>query len=69
MSEGEIDAIDLEEIKRTHLEIYPTVKYMFLRQLEFTGYLIISMFIHISMLVIGKILLTAEWIKNKLVQS
>lgn len=65
MTETEIDALNLNEIKTKHLEIRPTIKFKWLRQIEFIGYLFFSMLIHVAMLVAGKTLLTAEWIKNK----
>jgi len=60
-SEKEIDEIDIESIRSSHLEI----QVKFFRQLEFLGYLIISMFIHVAMLFIGKGLLIAENIKKQ----
>lgn len=66
MVETEIDLLNLNEIKTKHLEIKTTIKFKWLRQIEFTGYLFFSILIHVAMLVLGKILLTAEWIKNKI---
>jgi hypothetical protein len=66
LSEADIDALSLVEMKSTHLEILPAVKYKWLRNIEFSGYIFGSMIIHVMMLVAGKMLLTAEWIKNKL---
>jgi hypothetical protein len=66
LSEADIDALSLVEMKATHLEILPVVKYKWLRNIEFSGYIFGSMIIHVMMLVAGKMLLTAEWIKNRL---
>jgi hypothetical protein len=68
ISEAGIDALNIDEMKATHLEILPDVKHKWLRNIEFSGYLFFSMIIHVIMLVAGKILLTAEWIKNQLVK-
>lgn len=64
-SEKEIDEIDIESIRSSHLEIHLKIKVKFFRQIEFLGYLIISMFIHVAMLFIGKGLLIAENIKKQ----
>ena len=64
-SEKEIDEIDIETTRSSHLEIHLKIIVKFLRQLELLGYLIISMFIHVAMLFIGKGLLTAENIKKQ----
>ena len=69
ISEAEIDALNLNDIKSKHLEITQTIKYKPLRQIEFAGYLFFSMIIHVTMLVAGKALLTAEWIKNKIIKQ
>lgn len=66
VSEAEIDAIDFTDIKSGHLEIKQNIKYKFLRQVEFSGYLFISMLIHVFMLIAGKALLIAESIKKKI---
>lgn len=66
LSPEQIDQLDLQKIKDTHLEINSTIKYKFIRQIEFVGYLFISMLIHVFMLFAGKTLLIAESIKNKL---
>jgi hypothetical protein len=68
MQEEDIDNLNLADIKSHHLEILPKIKYKWLRQMEFTGYIMMSMVIHVGMLVAGKILLTAESIKNKLLK-
>jgi len=68
ISEAGIDALNIDEMKASHLEILPEVKYKWLRNIEFSGYLFCSMIIHVMMLVAGKILLTAEWVKNQLVK-
>ncbi len=65
MTETEIDALNLHEIRTKHLEIRQTIKFKWLRQIEFTGYVFFSMLIHVAMLVAGKLLLTAESLKNK----
>ncbi|MBO9701743.1 MAG: hypothetical protein J7604_16170 [Sporocytophaga sp.] len=69
MSDQEIDRLNLDEVKKNHLEITNEIKYKMLRQIEFVGYIIISMFIHIFMLVAGKSLLIAESIKNKILSA
>jgi hypothetical protein len=66
MQDAEIDNLNLADVKLKHLDIRKSVKYKWLRQIEFTGYLFFSMIIHLVMLVAGKTLLIAEWIKNKL---
>lgn len=66
MLEVDIDKLNINEIKNQHLDFRKEIKYKFLRQIELIGYLFFSMLIHILMLIIGKILLTAENIKNKL---
>lgn len=65
LSEKEIDEIDIESIRSSHLEIHLKIKVKFFRQIEFLGYLIISIFIHVAMLFIGKGLLIAESIKKQ----
>lgn len=64
MTEDEIDTLNLTDVKSSHLEIHHTIKYKWLRQIEFTGYLFFSLLIHIVMLVAGKTLLMAEQIKK-----
>ena len=66
MQNAEIDNLNLVDVKLKHLDIRKSVKYKWLRQIEFTGYLFFSMIIHVVMLIAGKTLLIAEWIKNKL---
>lgn len=63
---SEIDNLNLEEIKKNHLDVNGKIKFKILRQIELIGYLFFSMIIHVSMLIIGKALLIAEEIKNKL---
>ena len=65
MEESSIDQLNLNEVKSTHLEILPAVRYSFLRTIEFYGYLALSMIIHVFMLVAGKCLLTAESVKKR----
>jgi len=69
IKEDDIDKLNLADIKSHHLEILPKVRYKWLRQMEFIGYIAMSMVIHLGMLVAGKMLLTAESIKNKLVKA
>ncbi|MCJ8210106.1 hypothetical protein MUY27_10330 [Mucilaginibacter sp. RS28] len=69
MSEAEIDHLDMEAVKASHLEIYPRVANKWLRDTEFAGYIFISMFLHVGMLVAGKLLLIAESVKNKLTKT
>jgi hypothetical protein len=66
MPEGEIDRLNIADVSNTHLEILPAVRYKWLRSIEFTGYLAMSMVIHVLMLVAGKSLLIAESMKNRL---
>lgn len=66
MEESLIDQLNLNEVKTTHLEILPAVRYSCLRTIEFYGYLSLSMVIHVFMLIAGKSLLIAESLKNKL---
>lgn len=66
MEESLIDQLNLNEVKTTHLEILPAVRYPYLRTIEFYGYLTLSMIIHVFMLIAGKSLLIAESVKNKL---
>ena len=65
MEESSIDQLNLNEVKSTHLEILPAVRYSFLRTIEFYGYIALSMIIHVFMLVAGKCLLTAESVKKR----
>lgn len=67
LSEEEIENLNFEEVKHSHLEIHSAIKYKWFRMLEFAVYIFISMIIHIGMLVAGKSLLMAEWTKNKFV--
>lgn len=66
ITENEIDELNLTDVKKDHLEIREVIKYKWLRQIEFAGYVFLSMIIHIGMLVAGKMLLTAEWLKDKI---
>lgn len=66
MEESLIDQLNLNQVKTTHLEILPAVRYSYLRTIEFYGYLSLSMVIHVFMLMAGKSLLIAESLKNKL---
>jgi hypothetical protein len=68
MTESEIDQLSINEMKATHLEILPVVEYKWLRSIEFSGYIIMSMVIHVLMLVAGKSLLIAEDIRNKVLR-
>lgn len=68
ISEEAIDQLDIVQMKTSHLEIRPTVRYKWLRNIEFSGYIFMSMIIHVLMLIAGKALLTAEWIRNRLVK-
>jgi len=69
MQEEDVEKLNLHEVKQHHLDIKPTVRYKWLRQIELIGYLSISMIIHVMMLVAGKTLLIAEAVKNKLKRS
>lgn len=64
MSEADIDQLNISEVKGTHVDIREKIKYKWLRQIEFAGYIFISMFIHVGMLFAGKALLMAEQVKN-----
>ena len=66
MTEADIDALQIENVKVGHLEICDKVRYKWLRQIEFTGYLFFSMIIHILILIAGKFLITADWVKNRI---
>lgn len=66
LTEPEIDNLKIKDLKKDHLEIKEDIKHRWLRQCEFFGYVLISMFIHLFMLVAGKALLMAESVKNKL---
>lgn len=65
MTDSEIDSLDLNTIKNEHLEIKEKIKYKVFRQIEFTGYLFFSMFIHVFMLIAGKMMIMIEWLKNQ----
>ncbi|WP_421945969.1 hypothetical protein [Pedobacter sp.] len=69
MEDAEIDSLNLVDVKNSHFEIKSTIKFKWLRQIEFAGYIFFSMIIHVFMLVAGKTLIIAEWIKNKLVEK
>lgn len=66
MPEAEINTLNLADTKAKHLEIKEIIKYKLLRQIEFLGYIFFSLIIHVTMLIAGKTLLTAEWIKNSI---
>jgi hypothetical protein len=66
INETDVENLNLDEIKVSHLDLNEKIKHKKLRQVEFIGYLFFSMIIHISMLIIGKMLLVAEGLKNKL---
>ncbi|MEO6523960.1 MAG: hypothetical protein ABIN91_19910 [Mucilaginibacter sp.] len=69
MTEEDIDTLQIDNIKIEHLEIHDKVRYKWLRQIEFIGYLFFSMIIHITMLIAGKFLLTAEWVKSRITKT
>ncbi len=64
MTGEEIDSLDLNALKKEHLETGSKVRYKFFRKIEFAGYLFFSMLIHVFMLIAGKTLLIAERIRN-----
>jgi hypothetical protein len=66
MAEFEIDNLNLDEMKVGHLERVAKIRFKLFRQLEFAGYIFFSMIIHVGMLVLGKSLLIAESLKNRL---
>lgn len=66
MTSSEIDALQIDDVKIGHLEVRDKIRYKWLRQIEFTGYLFFSIIIHVVMLIAGKSLLVAEWIKDRL---
>jgi hypothetical protein len=68
MTDEDVDAINITQMKSAHMEVLPVLKYKWLRNIEFSGYIFGSMIIHVIMLVAGKMLLTAEAIKNKMVK-
>ncbi len=65
MTPEKVQALDLEKIRASHVEIKETISYKKLRQIEFVGYVLISLVIHVLMLVAGKFMLTAEWLLHK----
>nr|WP_294934830.1 hypothetical protein [uncultured Flavobacterium sp.] len=69
LSESDLEALNVENIKKEHLDIRQKIKNKWIRQVELIGYLFFSMIIHVSMLIIGKLLLTAENLKNKLMPT
>lgn len=66
MEDSEIDNLNLVEVKQNHFEIKSSIKFKWLQQIEFEGYIFFSMIIHVFMLAAGKMLIIAEWIKNKI---
>lgn len=64
LNDAQVEALRLDEITQSHLDIHPKIAYKPLRQMEFAAYLILSMIIHVAMLVAGKTLLVAERIKK-----
>jgi hypothetical protein len=69
MATEDVGRLDIVFLKGSHLEIRPVVVLKWLRSIEFTGYIIISMIIHVLMLVAGKSLLLAERVKNWLIKK
>ncbi|RKR85525.1 hypothetical protein BDD43_5796 [Mucilaginibacter gracilis] len=69
MTEADIDTLQIENIQSGHLEIRDDIRYKWLRQIEFAGYVFFSMIIHVTMLIAGKLLLTAELVKNRLTSN
>jgi hypothetical protein len=66
MTESDVEKLALTDVKQGHLEIRAHIPYKFWRQIEFVGYMLISLVIHVVMLVVGKTLLILEALKNKL---
>jgi hypothetical protein len=66
MTEADVQQLALTDVKQGHLEIRKDIPYLRWRQIEFIGYMLISLVIHVVMLVVGKTLLILEAIKNKL---
>lgn len=66
MTSEEIDRISLHEVSKTHLDIRSDVKYKWLRQAEFAGYITISLIIHLFMLVAGKLMIWIDQFKKKI---
>jgi hypothetical protein len=66
MTELEVEHLALTDVRQGHLEIRKDIPYLVWRQIEFIGYVLISLVIHVLMLVVGKTLLILEAIKNKL---
>ncbi|MFN3404848.1 MAG: hypothetical protein ACK40G_12185 [Cytophagaceae bacterium] len=62
----EIEQLKMEELRKYHLEIKSEVKYKWLRVLEFSAYVWVSMIIHVVMLVMGKAILMAEGLRKRL---
>jgi hypothetical protein len=65
MTESEVEHLALTDVSQGHLEIRKDIPYLIWRQIEFIGYVLISLVIHVVMLVVGKTLLILEAIKNK----
>jgi hypothetical protein len=65
MTESEVEHLALTDVSQGHLEIRKDIPYLRWRQIEFIGYVLISLVIHVVMLVVGKTLLILEAIKNK----
>ena len=65
MTESEVEYLGLTDVREGHLEIRKEIQYLRWRQIEFVGYVLISLVIHVVMLVVGKTLLVLEAIKNK----
>ncbi len=66
INEEDLDAMKIEDLKKTHLEVKGSIENLFLRRVEFIGYLFISFIIHISMLFMGKAMLMAESFKKRI---
>jgi hypothetical protein len=66
LSVTDIDKLDLAELTATHLEIRERVRYKGLRTLEFGSYIVFSLIIHLIMLFLGKSMLIAEGVRNRL---
>lgn len=64
MTVSEVKSLTLIDIKKEHLEIKEKISYLRWRQIEFIGYVFLSLVIHIIMLVLGKTLLILEKIRK-----
>ena len=65
----EFDRMDAQQLTKNHVEIRDRVRYKPFRQIEFFGYIVISMVIHIFMVIAGKMALMSEWLYKRVRKS